>query len=143
MAAADITHGPIRVAGLRELDRYLGIVSTRLRAELTTELRSLARDVRDVARGKATAQGLGAPGESGRGRGDLVRKLSYSVRGGIAFITEGAYRAQGRGAPYKYPAVYEFSRSRARPFLIPALEDSRALIMLGMEHAVERATREL
>jgi hypothetical protein len=131
--AKDVTTGPVRTHGLRQLDRFFGQVSKGAQRELRAELRVLARSVRDEARVQAERQGFGGGGRSGRGRGDLLRKLTFGVRAGLAWIAEGAVRTTGRGAPFKYPAVFEFGRRQHRPFLLPALAAKRNEVERGME----------
>jgi hypothetical protein len=140
--ARDISSGPVQVQGLRQFDRFLGRVSKDAQRELRSELRVIARSVRDEARQQAIGQGFGGTGRSGRGRGELLRKLTYGVRGGLAYIAEGAVRTEGRGAPFKYPAVFEYGRRQHRPFLLPALDAKRQDVYRGIEDLFDRLTSE-
>jgi len=123
----------VQVEGIAEFSAALGRIDRRLQQELAAEMRQIASTVASRAREIAEQKGL-------RRSGLLIRSIKPGSRRGGAVVRETAVRTVGKGAPYKYPAIYEFGGRAGfgqvgpRAFLKPAVDEKREETF----HAVER-----
>ena len=130
-----VTVGPIK--GIDNIIRSLRFLDKDIAKEVSKEIRHAAALVRDTAVAEAMHQGFAAPGRSGRGTGALIGSITYSVKGGRAWVVDKATRRD-----YPYPAVFEFGQKErwmVRPFLKPAVDKNEAAIKASVVAAVERA----
>jgi len=107
----------VEIRGLNETIRALQKIDVGFRRRLQREIRVLARTVQAATKEYAAKAGFDPPGQSGRGKGALIRNIRYSVRGTSALIRETAVR----DGKFRYPAVFEYGHSHwgHRPFLEP------------------------
>jgi hypothetical protein len=121
----------IEVEGIHDFNSALGRIDRRLQRELTAGMREIAGKVARRAQAIAEEKGL-------RQSGALIRGIKPGVRSGGAVVRETALRMTGKGAPYKYPGIYEFGGGKRpegsapsfrgagpRAFLKPAADDER------------------
>lgn len=99
------------IEGLAQLRRVLRTMDKTLVKDLQRRLREAAEPVAEEAR--TIARGFSKSGRN-------VRGIKTFARGNIAGV---AASATDRRTGYRYPRRLEYERSsRARPFLLPALE---------------------
>jgi phage gpG-like protein len=127
----------IQVEGISELNRAFGRLDKRLQRELQAEMRAIAAVVAERAKQIAEEKGL-------RRSGRLVESIKPGARRGGAVVRETAVRTTGKGAPYKYPGIYEFGGRAGlgqvgpRAFLKPAVDDTREETVRGVELLLDR-----
>lgn len=121
----------VDVSGLDETLAAFAAYNAVLDQEEHHALDEAGRLVRDRAKANAAAQGLDGAGKYSHSRdrhpGGLIHKLSYRVFTSSATVRE--YSTSTNHSPryvrYPYPRRYEYG-DRHRPFMEPALEESRA-----------------
>jgi hypothetical protein len=129
----------IVVEGVDELVATFRRIDRRIARGLQDEIRGTARDVAAIARRIATEKGLGSPGRSGRGTGDLVNHIKVRVRGGSAFIVEDVRRVSAKyPAGYPYAKVYEYGSGGVRAFMHPAAREAAPLVMERTSRLIDR-----
>ncbi len=126
-----------QVEGIAELSSALGRLDRRLQRELAAEMRQIASAVAATARDIAERKGL-------RRSGRLIRSIKPGSRRGGAVVRVTAVREVGKGAPYKYPGIYEFGgrsgfgKVGPRAFLQPAVDEKRDDTFRAVEDLLDR-----
>lgn len=130
------TGGTLRVEGLAALQRDLNRVNKTAKGEVRDGLKDVGDIVAQKARFIAAAKGL-------RGKtGDLISKTVPTVRQQGVFVEAKAKRKSPKyPGGYRYPAVYEYGLRRGRPFLEPALDQSKNEVERAMEHWLDTFLR--
>lgn len=91
-------------------------------------MKAVAGIVADEAKQIAQGEGLYQTGA-------LVNKIVPAVKGTSAIVRDNAVRRTGKGAPYPYPAIYEFARGR--PFMQPAIDQKEPEVMSRLEEMLD------
>lgn len=127
----------VQVEGLDALVRAFGKVDKGLRRQLQKELRRIGKVVVDRARANAAAEGLHGSGRDPH-PGQLIARMSVSVRGGSVYVRDTAKTVSTRYPQgYNYPKRFEYEAGGRRSFLRRGLEESRTTVIRDMENLVD------
>jgi HK97 gp10 family phage protein len=145
----------VKVEGLDRLKGKLGVTPKLIRQEVSKALFVSAKHVEGEAkrsilngqksgrlykRGKTVFHRASAPGEA---PASDTGRLANSINSYLDSTALGSFVVAGRGLA-KYAPLLEFGTSKIapRPFLFPALEQSKPFIQKRMNEAVDRAIAE-